>query len=72
MSEKYRAVTVTVQRLNPLSVMVTVPKMQGTQSIPRSLIHGASDSELVKYQFAYPKEMTIKIMDWKADDLHLA
>lgn len=71
-SDEYRAVTVTMQQLRVNSIMVTVPKMQGWQPIPRSLIHGGDDRMLIQFQHACPCEVTIRIFAWKADELHLS
>jgi hypothetical protein len=70
--EEYRAVTVTVQQLRPDSVMVEVPYLPGWQSIPRSLIHGGDEIKIVRWQHGFPREMTFRILAFKADQLHLA
>lgn len=69
--EEYRTVTITLEQLRVMSLMVTVPKMQGWQSIPRSLIHGGDDFKLIRAQHNLPQEVTIRLMAWKADELHL-
>lgn len=70
--EDYREVTLMMKKLNIKSVIVEVPKMQGEQVLARSLIHGADDKILLRYQHACPVEITIRIFNWKADQLHLS
>ena len=70
-TEEYRTVTVTLQQLRLNSLMVTVPKMQGWHPLARSLIHGADEIRL-KNHYDCPCEITLRIVAWKADELHLS
>lgn len=70
--EEYRIVTVKLCQLRVQSIMVEVPHMRGWQTIPRSLIHGGDDGKLIQVQHALPTEVTLRVMEWKADQLHLA
>lgn len=73
MSEEYRTVTFILQKLNLASVMLTKKKDDPDwKSCPRSLLHGGDDLQLIKIQHALPREVTVRMMAWKADQLHLA
>lgn len=42
------------------------------KSCPRSLLHGGDDLQLIKIQHALPREVTVRMFAWKADELSLA
>lgn len=71
MTDDYRAITVMVTQIRPDSVMVEGKRIKGWQSIPRSLIHGGDELKF-RRDHDLPKEMTFRILEWKADELHLA
>lgn len=71
--EDYRIVTLQIEEIRDKSIMISIKTMQGWQSIPRSLIYGGDDIKLDKLRHTrYPLEATIRILSWKADQLHLA
>lgn len=69
--DKYRPVEVTLIRLLANSIVIEVPKMQGEQVLARSLIHSGDMWNQCKTE-NYGKPITIRIFEWKADELHLA
>lgn len=76
MSDEYRTVTFILQQLRIDSIMLTpIPKdgkIQQWVSCPRSLIHGGDDRKLLRIQHDLPKEVTVRMFEWKAEQLHLA
>lgn len=71
--DNYRTVTVQLCQVRDDSIMVVVPRMTGWRSIPRSVISGVDERRLDWYRKQkLPVELTIRIFDWKADELHLA
>lgn len=72
MSEKYRIVTVEVRSIRQLSIIVQCAKRAGADVIARSLIHSFDDLKLEREASTLPKEMTLRIFEWKADELGLA
>lgn len=69
--DEYRTVTVVVEQLRVDSIMVS-GKFDGWKPIARSLIHGGDNLKLLREQHSLPKEITLRIMEWKADELHLS
>lgn len=81
MSEEYRTVIVVVRQLRINSIMLTKPRSDGIvdrhdtdgwMSCPRSCLHGGDDLRIAKLQHDLPQELAIRMMAWKADELHLA
>lgn len=72
MSYAYRTVTVEVKSVRDKSIVVQVPKRQGTNVIARSLINGIDDRKLDLHKNLLPREMTFRVFAWKAEELSLA
>lgn len=71
--DEYRTVTFIMQRLNVDSVALTKdPVLEPWKFCPRSLIHGGDDFKLIRMQHNCPCEVTVRMFEWKADELHLA
>lgn len=72
MTDTYRTITTRFRGLSPKALKVDKPASRGdgTAWIPRSLIHGADDLALGK---AFDgQEITLRVMDWKAEELGFA
>jgi hypothetical protein len=72
MSDSYRPVTVTLRQRRANAIMVEVPRKQGWQTIPRSLLHASDDLKFDRGEHQVDTEITIRIRDWKAEELGLA
>lgn len=76
MTDEYRVITTTFRRISStgLAIMVDPPKHKngrgGWAIIPRSLLHGGDDLKVEK--FVEGQEITIRILDWKAEELGFA
>lgn len=54
------------------SIEVEVRNRPGHTYIPRSLLHGVDDLKVISKQFSLPCEITLRVLDWKAEELGLA
>jgi hypothetical protein len=76
MTDSYRTITTTFRRVSStgLAIMVDRPKHQngrgGWAIIPRSLLHGSDDLKVEK--FVEGQEITVRVMDWKCEELGFA
>ena len=73
MSDQYRTVTFILQQLRTASIMLThTADDKVWRSCPRSCLHGGDDLKLMRAQHDLPKEVTVRMFAWKADELSLA
>lgn len=72
--DQYRTVTFYMQKLNVASFALTKDNDIASSWLfcPRSCIHGGDDRKLVHNQHNCPCEITLRMFEWKADELHLA
>lgn len=66
----YRTVTVRIGRVTPKAIEVLVPNRQGSDWIPRSLVHGGDDLKIS--QAIIGTDWTFRVLEWKAEELGLA
>jgi hypothetical protein len=71
-SDKYRIVTVTLRQRRRQSIMVDSKHRPGWDCISRSLIHGGDDIKIDRGELAVDTNITIRIAEWKAEELGLA
>lgn len=76
MADKYRAVTFVLRQLRTASVMFTKtddPNDNVWMVCPRSCLHGGDDLKLSRIQsYSLPLQVTVRMFEWKADQLQLA
>lgn len=75
-TDEYRTITTTFRRISTtgLAIMVDRPKHHdgkgGWAVIPRSLLHGSDDLKVEGFKVG--DEITIRVMEWKAEELGFA
>lgn len=69
MSE-YRIVTLRIKSIREASFWVTIRGRQGEHNIPRSLLHGGDDLRLER--MPRDEDVTLRVVEWKAEELGLA
>lgn len=76
-SDTYRTITTRFRGIAPSgkAIFVDKPKNQPRRDwaiVPRSLIHGGDDLKIENKAFREGEEITIRVMEWKAEELGFA
>lgn len=67
---KYRTVMFRIKSIREASLWVEIKSRPGQHNVPRSLLHGADDLLLERMPRNEP--VTVRLVDWKAEELGLA